>query len=119
MDNDPNRAQICDNVTGRELVYGEVLKARHDEVEGFNKMGIWKIVPTSQRREMAGKEPIRGRWVDINKGDDERREYRSRYVAMEIRQLHGGNNYEGLFAAMPPVEALKLLCYHSRSAASV
>ena len=55
------------------------------------------------------KPPIRGRWVDTNKGDEENKVYRSRYVAMEIRELHGGSGREGLFAAMPPLEALKLV----------
>ncbi len=73
------------------------------------------MVPKSQCREMTGEEPIRGRWVDISKGDIEKRDYTSRDVAMEIRQLHGGNNCEGLFAATRPVEALKLLLSHTVS----
>ena len=51
MANDPNHAQTYDNVTGRELVYEEVLKAKHDEIDGLNKMGVLKFVPKSQRRE--------------------------------------------------------------------
>ena len=47
-------------------------------------------------------------WVDINKGDVNNKVYRSTYVAMEIRKMHGGNAREGLFAAMPLLEALKL-----------
>ena len=58
---------------------------------------------------MTGKAPIKGRWVDVNKGDDDMPNHRSRYVAREIRQVHGGKAREGLFAAMPPTEALKLV----------
>ena len=47
--------------------------------------------------------------MDINKGDDKAEVYRSRYVAREIRGQHGGSTREGLFAAMPPMEALKIL----------
>ena len=43
--------------------------------------------------------------MDVNKGDDERPDYRSRLVAQEI------NNHkrEDLFAATPPLEAKKML----------
>merc|ERR1711989_3021 len=45
------------------------------------------------------------RWVDINKGDLERPEYRSRLVAKEIKR----DKREDLFAATPPLEAKKVL----------
>ena len=44
-------------------------------------------------------------WVDINKGDDEDPDYRSRFVAKEIKR----DTREDLFAATPPLEAIKLL----------
>ena len=43
--------------------------------------------------------PIKGRWLDINKGDDKNKVYRSRYVAMETRKMHGGNGREGTISA--------------------
>ena len=48
---------------------------------------------------------IQTRWIDIDKGDQDRPNYRSRLVGKEFnvdRQM-------GLFAATPPLEALKLL----------
>ena len=51
----------------------------------------WKIIPT--------------RWIDINKGDDQQPNYRSRLVAKEFNT----GSAEGLFAATPPLEALRLL----------
>lgn len=74
-------------------------------------MGVWEVVPRSQCFSRTGRVPICGRWVDINRGDDKNKVYRSRYVAMEIRKLHGGNDREGVFAAMPPLEALKLVLF--------
>ena len=53
--------------------------------------------------------PSKGRWVDVNKGDDANPNYRSRYVAKEIKAIYGGNQREDVFAAMPPLESLKLL----------
>ena len=72
-------------------------------------MGVWETVPLSQCWEKTNRKPIRGRWVDVNKGDDICHKYRSRYVAQEVRQAYGGANREGLFSAMSPIEALKLV----------
>ena len=45
------------------------------------------------------------RWVDVNKGDEEKAEVRSRSVAKEIKM----DKREDLFAATPPLEAKKML----------
>ena len=54
---------------------------------------------------MTGKAPIGCRWIDINKGDDEHPEYRSRLVAKEINRSPS----DEMFAATPPLEAKKML----------
>ena len=43
--------------------------------------------------------------MDVNKGDDQNLEYRSRLVAKEIKK----DKREDLFAATPPLEAKKIL----------
>ena len=48
-----------------------------------------------------GKEPLGIRWVDINKGDNVHPEFRSNFVAKEIKV----DKREDLFAATPPLEA--------------
>ena len=48
---------------------------------------------------------LKTKWIDINKGDLEHSNYRSRFVAMEFN-IH---RMDGLFASTPPLEALKLL----------
>ena len=55
------------------------------------------------------KKSIRGRWVDVNKGDDQMEVYRSKYVATELNHQYGGATRDGLFAAMPPLEGMRLL----------
>ena len=50
-------------------------------------------------------EIIKPRWIDINKGDDDNPNYRSRMVGEEFND----REIEGLFAATPPLEALRLL----------
>ena len=52
-----------------------------------------------------GWEIVRSRWIDINKGDDLNPNYRSRMVGKEFND----SELDGLFAATPPLEALRLL----------
>jgi hypothetical protein len=79
--------------------------ARMEEIEEFRKRRVYEKVPLKQCMERTGKAPIKVRWVDINKGDDVNWEYRSRLVAKEIRV----NKRLDLFAATPPLEAVKIL----------
>jgi len=66
---------------------------------------IWDIVGVKECWERTGKGPISGRWVDHNKGDTTNPNVRSRYVAQEIARWKDA----GLFAATPPLEALRIL----------
>ena len=52
-----------------------------------------------------GKAPISVRWVDVNKGDDDNPNYRSRLVAREIRRF----GEEPIFAPTPPLESLRTI----------
>ena len=54
---------------------------------------------------------MKSRWIDINKGDDQNPNYRSRMVGKEFND----GVLEGLFAATPPLEALRLLLSHAAS----
>ena len=62
-------------------------------------------VPKGTARQTTRRDPIPVRWVDTNKGDDERPQYISRLVAQQIR-FKGS---EAVFAAMPPVEAIRTI----------
>ena len=53
----------------------------------------------------AGRNSISVGWLDINKGDEDNLEYRSRLVAQELKK----DKREDLFAAAPPLEAKRLL----------
>ena len=103
------RETFYDNLTGKALKYENVIEARWDEIKALQEMGVWKVVPLSECVSRTQRRPIRGRWVDVNKGDDVVEVYRSRYVAMELKRQHGGASREGLFAAMPPLEGMRLL----------
>ena len=48
---------------------------------------------------------IKPRWIDINKGDDDKPNYRSRMVGKEFND----REVDDLFAATPPLESLRLI----------
>ena len=59
-----------------------------------------------------GRPPITLKWVDRNKGDDVRENYRSRLVVREVKSQGQAAlipDY-ALFSSMPPLEGLKILC---------
>ena len=94
--------EAWDDVSGRALDPEQAKKARKDEIEYVHKMRLYVKVPISECHNKTGKPPIIVRWIDINKGDTDNFNYRSRLVVREI------NTYkrDHLFAATPPLEAL-------------
>ena len=74
-------------------------------MQEFRKHGVYVKVPIQQCWDETGRAPIGVIWVDVNKGDEEFPDYRSRLVAQEIKM----DKREDLFAATPPLEAKKML----------
>ena len=68
-------------------------------------MGVYAKVPKQECWEQTDKDPIAVRWIDINKGDAENPNYRSRLVAKEFKT---DVNTE-LYAATPPSECFRML----------
>ena len=97
--------EAWDDVSGARLKSEKVKKARQEEAEYIHKMNLYTKVPTAECHRRTGKAPIIVRWFDINKGDEDKHNYRSRLVAREINT----HKREDLFAATPPLEALKLI----------
>ncbi len=95
-----------DDVTGTTLCPEKVKIARQEELEYFKHMHVYDVV----KREVAtskNKKIIGVRWIDINKGDNNETNYRSRLVGKEFNQ----SACPELFAATPPIEALKVLLH--------
>ena len=67
-------------------------------------MRVYDKIPRSMAT-AKGWNIIKTRWIDINKGDDDHPNYRSRMVGKEFND----REIEGLFAATPPLEALRLI----------
>ena len=93
-----------DDVSGEPLNAKMVMEARRTEMQLFRRMGVYTKV-SRQECVRLGLKPIAVRWVDVNKGDSQTPDYRSRLVAKEYRR----NSEPDMFAATPPLEALKLL----------
>ena len=85
-----------DDISGKELLPEKVEKARKDEIDIVESMGVWEKIPRSK----VPKETkiIGTRWVDVNKQDETNPLYRSRLVAQEIKR---GSGFDEFFAAMP------------------
>ena len=81
------------------------MQAREEVMKEFRKHDVYSKVPIRECLETTGRKPIGVKWVDVNKGDERRPEYRSRLVAKETKR----DKREDLFAATPPLEALKIL----------
>ena len=87
-----------DEMTGVTLLRDDVAQARTEEMKWYEKFQAFDEVPDETCVLRTGRKPISCRWRDINKGDSERVEVRSRLVACEIKQK-GTDSY---FAGTPP-----------------
>ena len=83
-----------------------MLKARLEEMAWMRKKGVYKKI-TRQEAKRRGMKIVKSRWVDINKGDSVKRNYRSHVVAKEFN--NGTEMTEDLFAGTPPLEGVRLL----------
>ena len=78
-----------------------MVEARSKEVHYLREKRVYNKIPRS--------EIIGTRWIDINKGDDQNPNYRSRLVGKEFNN----GPMEGLFAGTPPLEALRFLIHEA------
>ena len=87
-----------DALTGQPLISSLVEAARRKELQYFAEKAVWKLRPRAEAYANMGKPPITVKWVDVNKGDDDVPNYRSRLVAREIRPPGEAS----IFAPTPP-----------------
>ena len=74
-------------------------------------MGVWaEKLPKRVVKSRGGRNML-GRWVETNKGDAARPDYRARFVGKEFNTGVDPT----LYAATPPFEALKLWLVHASS----
>ena len=56
-------------------------RIRKEEIDEFHKHEVYTKTELSECWKETGKAPVKVRWIDINKGDSENPDYRSRLVA--------------------------------------
>ena len=76
--------RFVDDLTGLPLPPDLCRAARQKELDYFKSKGVWETRSVYEARRRMGKSPISVRWVEVNKGDDENPNIRSRLVAREI-----------------------------------
>jgi hypothetical protein len=77
-------------------------------MEFFRKMSAYTRCPRASTEDEKGK-LIDVRWIDTNKGDTANPNYRSRLVGREFNTYRD----DALYAATPPLEALRLIISHA------
>ena len=102
---------FVDEVSGKALNSKLVAEAKAEELDYAARYNVWDLVPVSECWKETGAGPIGSRWININKGDEQRPNYRSRLVIQEVR--HSG--IEAIFAATPPLESIRFLLSLQRS----
>ena len=108
-DDDPRRASLhFDTKTGKELNKRAVAAARKEEIEFMRQIKLYDKVDLEECIRMTGRPPVSTKWVEVDKGTTEKPDVRCRLVARDFR-VKGEGHRDDLFAAMPPLEAKKLL----------
>ena len=79
-----------------------------EEISFMMKLGVWIDASLDECLAKTGKPPISTRWVDVDKGTNGIVDIRSRLVARDFKIRGDGREFE-VFAAMPPLEAKRLL----------
>ena len=96
---------IVDATAGQLLDVRLVKKARQLEMVYLDNKKVYDKRPIKEAFQNTGRQPIGVRWVDVNKGDDESPNYRSRLVAKDFRR----KGEDSIFAPTPPLEALRTI----------
>ena len=102
---------FIDEVSGEALETSKVNAARMEELDYAKRYNVWTLAPVKECWERTGKAPIGSRWIDIDKGDANAPNYRSRLVIQEVRSA----GTDAIFAATPPLESIRFLLSLQRS----
>ena len=109
-DNADGGQEFRDRSTGLPLNPEMVKKARELEMQQMEELAVLEDSDRDACVADTGRPPIPTEWVDINKGDSLRPNYRSRLFCQETRgrSTIGVEDWAAKFAATRPYEACKL-----------
>ena len=102
--------EFRDRSTGLPLNPEMVKRARELEMQCMEELKVLEDSDRDTCTVEAGRPPIPTDWVDVNKGDSIRPNYRSRLVCQETpgRSTIDVEDWAATFAATPPHEAFRL-----------
>ena len=100
--------EVTDSRTGQILDPKLVETAREEELKFMEGFGIFEETSVEECRRETGRMPVDTKWVDVNKGSEAEPVVRSRLAARDFKPK-GEKERGDLFAAMPPLEAKKML----------
>ena len=98
---------ICiDDITGKELPWHAVRKARELELKYLRDLGVYEKVNEKEAVAKYGITPVDTKWIDTDKAfEEEPMQIRSRMCAKEFKS----DDRPNLYAGTPPLEALKAI----------
>ena len=99
-----------DDINGSWLETKGAEAARAEELSWVEKRHIWDIVPVAVMVAL-GLQAVGLRWIDTNKGDRTRPNYRSRLVCTEVKKK--GQELLPTYvkhSSTPPTECLRMMC---------
>ena len=94
-----------DDLSNEPLQVELVMKARAEEPQYLQEMEGYEYATLDECRRATGKIPICARWIDMNKEDSLRRNYRTRLVGQEFLV----DIRPEFLAATPPTECFQML----------
>ena len=95
-----------DDITGKELPWHAVRKARELELKYLRDLGVYEKNDENEAVAQYKITPVDTKWVDTDKAfEEEPMQIRSRIVAREFKS----DDQPGLYAGTPPLEALKAI----------
>eukprot|EP00971_Amphidinium_carterae_P216296 4293511-Amphidinium_carterae.1 len=100
-----SESEFTDEITGLPLPKDGVLAARADELNDYAQYDVFEEVDEAMAWTVTGKAPVGSRWKDINKGDAEHVQVRSRLIATQVKR----QGWESVFTACPPWCAFRLM----------
>ena len=109
FDSFSGESRCFDDISGEELPKALVDAARATEMGWVRDIGLYDKVQRAVAQ-TSGIKPLPVMWVDVNKGDKEAHNVRSRLVGKELKAKTKETLLaHQLFSAMPPWEAVKTL----------
>lgn len=96
--------EFYDDISGEYFDKKRAIDARELEIDFFRRMKVYSKVPREEAKSIKAK-VITTRWLDVNKGDKDNLDYRSRLVGREMKR----DQRPDLFAATQPLDSLKMI----------